>query len=119
MPSWGKILRAELPPLARLKVPNGVLIADPVEVGSGYGDPLDRDPQAVLQDVETFAVSVRLAADVYGVMLSADGLALDAGATASLRARLREERKTGALPVTPGAVFHADEQYVIQPSNRT
>jgi N-methylhydantoinase B len=108
VPSWGTILAPKLPPLARLKVPNGALIADPVEVGSGYGDPLDRAPQAVLQDVETFAVSVRLAADVYGVVLSADGLSVDQSATDSLRARVREERKTGALPVTPDAAFHPD-----------
>jgi N-methylhydantoinase B len=109
VPSWGKVYAPKLPPLARLKVANGSLIADPVEVGSGYGDPLDRNPAAVLNDIETFAVSPRLAADVYGVALTSDGLSVDANATDALRARMHEERKEHSVPVTPSAAFHPDK----------
>jgi hypothetical protein len=108
VPSWGTVLAPKLPPLQRLKIAGGSLIVDPVEVGSGYGDPLDRDPQAVLRDVETFAVSVRLAADVYGVVFAADGLSVDEAATGALRRRVRDERKANAEPVSPSAVFHPD-----------
>jgi N-methylhydantoinase B len=41
--------------------------------GGGYGDPLERDPQAVLADVLERWVSARAAHDVYGVVLSEHG----------------------------------------------
>jgi N-methylhydantoinase B len=47
---------------------------DVVEVwssgGGGYGDPLDRDPEAVARDVKLGFVSRNAACDVYGVALS-------------------------------------------------
>jgi N-methylhydantoinase B len=58
--------------------------------GGGWGDPLQRDPAAVLNDVIQGYVSVAAARDEYGVLLSADGRAVDAAATAGLRERLRE-----------------------------
>jgi N-methylhydantoinase B len=92
---WGKVHAPKLPPLSRLKIPEGALIADPVEVGSGYGDPLDRDPALVLADVINYAVSPRLAADVYGVAIAA-GPAVDAEETARLRAAMKAARLEGA-----------------------
>src|SRR5947209_10441992 len=41
-----------------------------VMVGSGYGDPLDRDPNLVLQDLFDRAVSRKFASKVYGVALN-------------------------------------------------
>lgn len=92
---WGTVVAPKLPPLQRLKIPEGHLIADPVEVGSGYGDPLDRDPALVLADVRNFAVSRELASDVYGVVV-ADPPAVDVEATAGRRAAIRAERLQGA-----------------------
>ena len=40
-------------------------------VGSGFGDPLDRDPRLVLNDVLDHAVSTKFADKIYGVMLTA------------------------------------------------
>ncbi|MBA3302899.1 MAG: hydantoinase B/oxoprolinase family protein [Actinomycetota bacterium] len=61
--------------------------------GGGWGDPLDRDPQAVLDDVLDEYVSVDGARRDYGVVLtgSLDELTLDVdhGATEALRAELR------------------------------
>ncbi|HKR98878.1 MAG TPA: hydantoinase B/oxoprolinase family protein [Candidatus Dormibacteraeota bacterium] len=60
--------------------------------GGGYGDPLERDPAAVLVDVLDGWVSRDAAESEYGVVLtgSADGeLRLDLTATQALRARLR------------------------------
>jgi N-methylhydantoinase B len=59
--------------------------------GGGYGDPLERDPAAVLVDVLDGWVSRDAAESEYGVVLtgSADGeLRLDLTATQALRARL-------------------------------
>jgi N-methylhydantoinase B len=65
--------------------------------GGGYGDPLLRDPEAVLGDVLERWVTREAAHDVYGVVLidasePAAGLALDAAATATRREQLRRLR---------------------------
>jgi N-methylhydantoinase B len=61
--------------------------------GGGWGDPLDRDPQAVLDDVLDEYVSVEGARRDYGVVLTGSlddlTLAIDADATAALRASRR------------------------------
>lgn len=59
--------------------------------GGGYGDPLTRDPAAVVRDVDEQKITLAAATDVYGVVL-ADGTVDDAG-TAAARDRLRAGRK--------------------------
>jgi N-methylhydantoinase B len=53
----------------------------------GYGDPLERDPARVLEDVLDDYVSIEAARDDYGVVITGTGadLRVDARATASLR----------------------------------
>ena len=58
--------------------------------GGGYGDPLDREPERVLTDIENGIVSQQEAREIYGVVLA--GETLDPGATDVLRANLRRER---------------------------
>ena len=55
--------------------------------GAGWGDPLTRDPRAVLEDVLDGYVSRETAAARYGVVLriTADGLAVDEAQTALAR----------------------------------
>jgi N-methylhydantoinase B len=60
------------------------------QAGAGYGDPLDRDPEAVHRDLRNLAVSPAAAADIYGVVVN-DGR-VDAEATEARRAELRRER---------------------------
>ena len=57
----------------------------------GYGDPFERDPRAVLEDVLDDYVSIEAARERYGVVISGTGAALtvDAAATQALRARRR------------------------------
>ncbi len=57
---------------------------------AGWGDPLERPARLVLRDVRRDLVSVRAAAQDYGVVIRDD--AVDEHATGKLRARLREER---------------------------
>jgi N-methylhydantoinase B len=61
--------------------------------GGGWGDPLERDPSAVLDDVWDEYVSIESARDEYGVVLTGSlddmTLALDEPATAALRASMR------------------------------
>jgi N-methylhydantoinase B len=58
--------------------------------GGGWGDPLERDPQLVAQDVARRLVSVA-GARRYGVVID-DAGAVDAAATTALREQLRADR---------------------------
>jgi N-methylhydantoinase B len=69
--------------------------------GGGYGDPLRRDPEAVLVDLRHGLVSAATAADIYGVVLAGD--AVDLAATEARRASLRRERLDSSRPVREGA----------------
>ena len=63
----------------------------------GWGDPLDRDPDAVAGDVRNAVLSAGRAAAEYGVIVSPDHRALDAPRTDALRSSLRAGRP-GPLP---------------------
>jgi N-methylhydantoinase B len=63
--------------------------------GAGYGDPLDREPEAVASDVRRHLTSPAAAPAIYGVVLGPDGT-VDRDATARERARLREARRRSA-----------------------
>lgn len=78
--------------------------------GGGYGDPLRRDPEAVAADVREFKVTPGAAADVYGVVLAADGSA-DVEATAERRRELAEARgsRSGAAPAPDPAATSAPD----------
>ena len=52
--------------------------------GGGFGDPYEREPEAVAQDVLDEKVSVAAARELYGVAIAADG-SVDTAATAALR----------------------------------
>ncbi|MGE0802362.1 MAG: hydantoinase B/oxoprolinase family protein [Lautropia sp.] len=60
--------------------------------GGGYGDPLERDPAALLDDVRNGKVSVAGAARDYGTVVLADPWRIDEAATRALRA----QRRSGA-----------------------
>jgi N-methylhydantoinase B len=59
--------------------------------GGGYGDPLRREPTAVVADLRAHKVSPRGAEEVYGVVLDGNG-AVDEDATENRRAALRRRR---------------------------
>ena len=58
----------------------------------GYGDPLERDPQLVLEDVIDGLVSEQAVQEVYGVVLDEKKEAADLMQTKSLRANLQKKR---------------------------
>ena len=57
--------------------------------GGGYGNPLDRDPALVRQDVVDGLVSINAARRDYGVVLDPQTLSINANATAALRTEMR------------------------------
>jgi N-methylhydantoinase B len=60
--------------------------------GGGYGDPLERDPEVVRQDVSDRRVSLERAHQQYGVVLQESDLTVDEPATQRTRAALRRQR---------------------------
>jgi N-methylhydantoinase B len=66
-----------------------------MNAGGGYGDPLDRDPAAVLGDVLDGYVSIEGARQDYGVVIGADKAAVDVDATNELRDERRSSAQRG------------------------
>ncbi len=60
--------------------------------GGGYGDPLDRAPARVLDDVAEGVVTVESADAIYGVVLEHSGEGIDSNATRARREKLRLAR---------------------------
>lgn len=60
--------------------------------GGGWGDPLDRDPQAVVRDVRNEFLSVGAAKADYGVIVDTESWTFDSAATAKLRDEMRNTR---------------------------
>jgi N-methylhydantoinase B len=68
----------------------GDLVRITAPAGGGHGDPLERDPAAVAQDVRAGLVTARAAGCEYGVVFLDGGV--DDTATRNLRAELRGAR---------------------------
>ena len=60
--------------------------------GGGWGDPLEREPERVLDDVKDGFVSVQSALDNYGVVMDPAGTAVDAAGTEARRRDIRRAR---------------------------
>jgi N-methylhydantoinase B len=77
------------------------------QAGAGFGDPLDRDPEAVERDVRNLAVSPAAAGEIYGVVIK-DGR-LNLPATEDRRAQMRRERigrePKAQQPAAPGRLI--------------
>jgi N-methylhydantoinase B len=72
--------------------------------GGGYGDPLERDPVKVFDDVRDGFVSARSARDDYGVDLDERTFAVDLDATTRLRLQIASDRTLEAIvPMVPDA----------------
>jgi len=94
---WGKsFLPAGVP--ERIPLPEGSLLVDYVAGGGGFGDPIEREPDAVLQDFGRGWVSREVAERTYGVILSTSGKAVDDAATKRQREEIRNERKQKSAP---------------------
>jgi len=101
---------------ANVKIKPGDTLSRPSGGGGGYGDPLERDPKAVLEDVTDEYVSVHRARVDYGVVVKVIDAELceyelDLDATQVERERIRAERR-GWLEEEPRQIverFHSGE----------
>jgi N-methylhydantoinase B len=60
--------------------------------GGGWGDPLERDPNLVLQDVINEYISIDDAKNIYGVIIDPDTMTIRWEETKELRERLKSKR---------------------------
>jgi N-methylhydantoinase B len=90
---------APLPSKLTMNMHQGDLFRHEVAGGGGWGDPLERDPALVLQDVRNEFVSEGAAREDYGVVLAGTPLEVDVSATAALRQQMRARRKWSEVPV--------------------
>lgn len=74
-----------LPPMFSTEIETGDVYGHRTAGGGGWGDPLDRDPAAVADDLANEKVSLAAARELYGVAVTDDG-AVDEAATTALRA---------------------------------
>jgi N-methylhydantoinase B len=88
---WGQLTCVPGSP-PRVALPEYAFQADFTQSGGGYGDPLDRPPEAVARDVRIGITSRYAAEHVYGVALDAAG-AVDAVGTQARREAIRAERR--------------------------
>jgi N-methylhydantoinase B len=78
----------------------GEMISHYMAGGGGWGDPLERDPALVADDVRSEKVSVGHAREGYGVVVDPQTFAVDGPATRRLRAKLA----AGPTPRKPFAI---------------
>lgn len=67
------------------KLKKGDVVSLRLPGGGGYGEPSERDPQAVVRDVRDGKVTVAAAASEYGVVLDDQNLRVDEAATQTTR----------------------------------
>jgi N-methylhydantoinase B len=77
------------------RVAKGDLLRVRMAGGGGHGDPLARDPAAVLADLLEDKVTAAHAREAYGVVIGGDPPAVDVAATAALRARRHSAQRAG------------------------
>jgi acetone carboxylase alpha subunit len=80
---------------------DGDLYAQAAGAGGGWGDPIERDPALVLDDVQNDWIDRDTAREVYGVIVAGNGRAatLDEAATVAQRKALRARRLSRGVPV--------------------
>jgi N-methylhydantoinase B len=87
----------ELALSGRVELHDGETIVAGSSAGGGYGDPLEREPARVADDVAEGWITDRRARDVYGVVL------LDRAVDVAATERLRAERRARATPAADGS----------------
>ena len=85
--------REDLPSKKMIVLHPGDRLCEYIAGGAGYGDPLDREPAAVLADLLDGKITANAVTDEYGVVLTPDGAAVDEEKTKDSRAARRRTRR--------------------------
>ena len=76
--------------LARYRLRCGDVARLITAVGGGYGNPLERDPALIQDDVRNDLLTITQAKEIYGVVIDPSTLAVDGEATLVLRKDMKE-----------------------------
>ncbi|MEE8302382.1 MAG: hydantoinase B/oxoprolinase family protein, partial [Candidatus Tectomicrobia bacterium] len=87
-----------LPSKVTMTIRKGDVFRHEVAGAGGWGDPLARDPAAVLKDVRNDMISLATARDAYGVLIDPQNWTVDTAATEKLRADIRTSRGWSEVP---------------------
>ena len=87
-----------LPSKVTMIITRGDVFRHEVAGAGGWGDPLERDPVAVLKDARNELISLEVAMDEYGVVIDAHTWTVDTTATQRLREDMRAVRGWSAVP---------------------
>jgi N-methylhydantoinase B len=102
-PSWNYLNpdgeNRPLPSKVTMTIARGTVFRHEVAGAGGWGDPLERDPAAVLKDVRNELVSLSAARELYGVIIDVSTWTVEAERTQQLRAELRATRGWTEPPV--------------------
>jgi N-methylhydantoinase B len=81
-----------------MTIKHGDVFSHEVAGAGGWGDPLERDPRAVLKDVRNELISPAVAAQEYGVLIDTHNWKVDEAATQRMRAEIRAARGWSETP---------------------
>jgi len=81
-----------LPPLLMKPLNSGEVLLQYQSGGGGFGDPIEREPQLVLEDVKLGYVSLEAAKDVYGVVIDPEELIVRLNETLECRQKIIDDR---------------------------
>ena len=84
---------------ATVTITRGEVFTHVTAGAGGWGDPLTRDPGAVLRDLRNGIISETTAREVYGVVVETGSFSIDDAATSALRDNLRKSRGWTSEPV--------------------
>jgi N-methylhydantoinase B len=90
--------RRQLPGKFTMTIRQGDVFRHVLAGAGGWGDPLERDPQAVLKDVRNELLSLAKAEADYGVLIDARTWAVNGPATQQRRAEIRARRGWREVP---------------------
>lgn len=84
--------QAEMLPYCDFELTENDILYMRLAGGGGYGDPLEREPELVAEDLVNNLVSIESAREVYGVVIDPETGTVDAAATTRLRSDVKAKR---------------------------
>ncbi len=107
----------------RLVIEEGEIWAGVSSGGGGYGNPLERDPAAVLASINNGFLSLKCAKAVYGVVIDKRTMSIAIEKTKALRKKLKSAGKSNEVttPNVPGYAtwvrknLRSGDEYLIDP----